>query len=249
MKVKKGEAVAPKSKKPSTVTKDEEEEEDMDDEEKEAADPKQDKPGKTVKSEEEEESKSEEEEGSDPPEGDDDVQKSKKSSKQSFLFDDNCPACGGGSSETLSDSETVKQLKEAYQEQIEIIIAAAKSKISSAKKATKENAEKAAQYDVIFDLFAQETATLAVSTGHKKSQERDKYVESLKSLSFNAVREIRESLSLGNNSREDKVEEIRQSMMERAKQNLGTLVEETKDGRKKSSSNSNLISRAKFGLK
>ena len=253
LKVKKGEAVSPKSKKPSTVTKDEEEEEAGDEEEEEAADPKQPKPGKTVKSEEEEEeAKNEEEEESkesDPPEGDDDVKKSsKKASKQSFLFGDNCPACGGGSTQELSDSESVRQLREAYQEQIEIVISAAKSKIASAKKGSKENSDKAEQYDALFDLFAQETATLAVSAGHKKSQERDKYVESLKSLSFNAVREIRESLSLNqNNSREEKVEVLRQSMMERAKQNLGTLVEETKDGKKKSSSG--LSRRPHFGLK
>jgi hypothetical protein len=263
LKTKKGEAVSPRSKKPSTVTKDEEEEM-KDEEEEEAADPKQPKPAKAVKSEEEEEErlddkddkKEEEEEEeaskeSDPPEGDDDVKKdskNKKASKQSFLFGDNCPACGGGSTQELSDSESVRQLREAYQEQIEIVIAAAKSKIASAKKGSKENSDKAEQYDALFDLFAQETATLAVSAGHKKSQERDKYVESLKSLSFNAVREIRESLSLNqNNSREDKVEVLRQSMMERSKQNLGTVVEETKDGKKKSSSG--LSRRPHFGLK
>ncbi len=186
-----------------------------------------------------------EEEESDPPEGDDDVKKSKKASKQSFLFDDNCPACGGNKEtlQPISETETIQLMRDTFKEQVEIIISVAKEKIAVAKKA----AARSEQFDEIFDLFVQETATLAVNVGLKKFQERDKYVQNLKSLSFNAVREIRETLSLKDTAREDKVEVIRQSMMERAKQNLGTVVEESKDGKKKSSSG--LSRRPHFGLK
>ncbi len=236
------EAADPKSSKPGTKTKDEEESE-----EEEAADPKQGKPGKTVKDESDDE-----EEESDPPEGDDDskkkTSKDKKASKQSFLFESDCPACGGGTTvQPLSESETIDLLKKNFKEQVEIIISVAKSKIADSKKASKENSEKAAQYDEIFSLFAEETATMAVEVGLKKSQERDKYIETLKSLSFKAVQEIRSTLSVKQKpSREEKTDELRQSMVERAKQNLGTLVED-QDGKKKSSSG--ITSRPKFGLK
>ncbi len=212
---------------------------------------KKDKEEEEKKKKEEEENKNKEKEKeSDPPEGDDDTKKNKKNEEEEsvHLFEENCPACGGGTKvQPLTESETIDKLKSAFKEQVEIIISAAKEKISAEKKKSKENAEKAGQYDEIFDLFVQETATLAVQKGFKKSQERDNYINNLKSLSFKAVREIRETLSLNNNSREEKVEELRQSMMERAKANLGTSIEETKDGKKKASTG--ISRRPLFGLK
>jgi hypothetical protein len=251
LKVKKGEAVSPKTSKPGTKTKDEEKNE----EEEEAADPKSKKPSTTTKDEEKNEEEErmddpddkkeeDEEKESDPPEGDDDSKKSKKASKQSFLFDDNCPACGGNKEtvQPLSESETISLMRDTFKEQVEIIIKVAKEKIATAKQA----AVRAEQFDEIFDLFVQETATMAVNSGLKKFQERDNYIVTLKALSFNAVREIRETLSLKDSAREDKVEVIRQSMMERSKQNLGTIIED--DNGKKKSSNG-VSARPKFGLR
>src|SRR6266567_1081367 len=224
-KKKEEEEANPDQKKPGTKSKDSKEEEE--------SNPDQKKPGTKSKDSKDKDKDDEEEKKADPPEGDDDT-------KESFLFiEGDCPACGRSEASSNTDEEAVKNLRAKMTEQVQLIITEAKKRI-------KANSEKAAQYDAIFSLFVEETASLAVETGLKKFQERDNYIETLKSLSFNAVQEIRLSLSAKQKpSRENKVEELHQSMLERAKQNLGTVIEE-KDGKKKSVSG--LTSRPKFAV-
>lgn len=189
----------------------------------------------------------EDDEASDPPEGDDDTKnkknkKNKKTDKQNVkpkfsLFEGECVACGRSEAAapvSVNETEALKEMRSDFQEQVKKIVARAREKCESVEATATLNAEKAAHFDKFFDAFVSETADLAIAAGHKKSCDKQAYHEHLKSLSYQAVQELHDVFKLKPVDKATERARLEQSMVDRAKDNLGrTQIVEEKDGTKR----------------
>lgn len=177
-----------------------------------------------------------EKKNSDPPE-DDDKKSKKQADKPKYpLFEGDCVVCGRSETQAPQDeTEKIKEMRKSFQEQVKGIVKKAEETVRSLEDDMKVSQEKADQFDVLFDGFVAETVEIAIAIGHKKSCEKQAYHDHLKTLSYQAVKEIHDVFKIKTKAVEPKSEKekLEQSMVDRAKENLGTQVVTDKDGRKK----------------
>lgn len=152
--------------------------------------------------------------------------------KATALFEGDCPVCLRKSGPTTSgtESEQVAQIKSQFQESVGTVVTEANSKIAAAEAKGNEFKTKAEERDALLSDFVEMTVQEAIDKGQKKEIDRTPYRETLKTLSYAALKEIRSTLaSIKKPTTEEATEQLRVGMEERARRDLGTRVE-TKDG-------------------
>lgn len=184
-----------------------------------------------------------EDEENDPPE-DDKNKKSKKAKKQAVkpahpLFEGDCVVCGRSAEAApapaqVSETETIKAMRTSFQEQVAAIVEKARAKAEEADAQIAASQEKSAQFDDIFSDYVLDVAEMAVDLGLKKSHERDAYIEHLKSLSYKAVREIRQAYAAKAAPKKEARDAVVESMKDRYQRySSETIVVQGEDGKKK----------------
>jgi hypothetical protein len=171
----------------------------------------------------------------DPPED----QKNGKGSKQSLIADDEvCVVCKREAhpKTEITASEALVTARAEFAEALTAVVAKSDAAIAAAQEAVTDANSRAEERDALFADVVSETVNMAVVLGKKKSEESESYRETLIALPYRAVREIRESYRADVTSVTKETtnkERLVVSMVERAKQNLGStqVVTDEKTGR------------------
>jgi hypothetical protein len=172
-------------------------------------------------------------------------------SKQNHLFsNEDCPVCGRSEATNptpLEDSAAVAKVREEFRAQVTSVVEKSNAAIAAAKADADAAEARAQERDVIFTDFVEETVTLAIERGHKKSSERDSYRESLMALPYLGVREVREAFKTVTKDPDKAKAGLVETMEARAKTNLGaTKIETTEAGTKRTTTTTG---RARFAAK